>query len=183
MLVEFVGDLFPESGIIPKDPVKRAQARFFIEGVSSKLFPAYYALQVKNGPIEDLYKALEYLQSLLPAEGFAVGEYSIADIAITPFLARARLTYLNDIGAWPAGEGPKIWETITTGRFARLAKYTGDLFTRESFKLTWDEVRLLIQLWNTAHHICDPNRHTFWRDTRSVLPKSASRQTGRLYHT
>ena len=183
MLVEFVGDLFPESGIIPKDPVKRAQARFFIEGVSSKLFPAYYALQVKNGPVEDLYKALEYLQSLLPAEGFAVGEYSIADIAITPFLARARLTYLNDIGAWPVGEGPKIWKTITTGRFARLAKYTDDLLARESFKATWDEVRLFVQLCSTAHHICDPNRHTFWRDTRSVLSKSASRQTGRLYHT
>ncbi len=141
MLVEFIGDLFPESGIVPKDPVKRAQARFFIEGVSSKVLPAHFALQMKNAPAEDLYTALEYIQSLLPTEGFVVGQYSMADIAIAPFFARGRMSFTNDIGAWTAGEGPKIWETITTGKFARLGKYINDLFARESFKATWDEVR------------------------------------------
>ena len=142
MLVEFVGDLFPSSGIVPADPVARAQARFFIEGVSSKFAPAYFGLQMRGAPAADLYAALEYIQALLPAEGgFAVGEYSMADIAITPFLARGRLSFLNDIGAWEAGEGPKIWETMTTGKFARFAKYVDDLFARESFKATWDEVR------------------------------------------
>ena len=72
-----------------------------------------------------------------------VGEYSMADIAITPFLARARMSFKNDIGAWEEGEGPKIWETVASasGRFARLAKYTDRVFARESFKATWDEVR------------------------------------------
>ncbi|KAM5541844.1 hypothetical protein V8D89_004573 [Ganoderma adspersum] len=143
VLVEFVGDLFPASGIVPADPVARAQARFFIEGVSSKFSPAYFALQMRGAPAADLYAALEYLQALLPAEGFAVGAYSMADIAITSFLARARLSLTNDIGAWEAGEGPKIWETITTGKFARLAKYIDDLFARESFKTTWDEPYVL----------------------------------------
>uniref|UniRef100_A0A5K1JYI1 Thiol-transferase Tc52 n=1 Tax=Ganoderma boninense TaxID=34458 RepID=A0A5K1JYI1_9APHY len=146
VLVEFVGDLFPSSGIVPADPVKRACARFFIEGVSSKLNPAYYALQMKGAPAADYYAALEYLQALLPADGgFVVGEYSMADIAITPFLARARMSFKNDIGAWEEGAGPKIWETIASasGRFARLAKYTDRVFARESFKATWDEEYVL----------------------------------------
>ena len=141
VLVEFVADLFPSSGILSADPVKRAQARFFIEGVSSKFVPAWSGVQFRNAPVEDLYAALEYLQSLLPAEsGFAIGEFSAADIAIAPFLARMRITFLNDIGAFPEGEGKKVWATITSGRFARLAQYMDDLFARESFKATFDEV-------------------------------------------
>ncbi len=140
VLVEFIGDLFPESGILPKDPVKRAQARFFVEGVSSKLTPAWYGYHLRNAPVDDFYKAVEYLQGLLPEKGFAVGEYSLADIAVTPFLARGRLALVNDIGAFPVGEGKKVWETITTGKFARFGKYIDDLFARESFKATFDEV-------------------------------------------
>ena len=125
--------------------MKRAQARFFIEGVSSKLTPAWYAFQMRNGPVEEVYKGLEYVQSLLPETGFAVGEYSLADIAITPFLARARIGLTNEIGAFPEGEGKKVWQTITSGKFARLAKYMDDLFARESFKATFDEVRITSQ--------------------------------------
>ncbi|EJF56550.1 hypothetical protein DICSQDRAFT_71278 [Dichomitus squalens LYAD-421 SS1] len=144
VLAEFIGDLFPESGILPKDPVKRAQARFFIEGVSSKFIPAYVSFIMKSeGSGEGLYSALEYLQSLLPPEGFAVGEYSLADIAIAPFFGRARVLLVNDFSKGRAvGEGAKIWETINTGKFARLGKYVDDLFQRESYKATFDEVRL-----------------------------------------
>ena len=146
VLVEFVADLFPSSGILPADPVKRAQARFFIDGVSSKFVPAWSGVQFRNASVEDLYAALEYLQSLLPAEsGFAIGEFSAADIAIAPFLARMRISFLNDIGAFPEGEGPKIYAEITSSsRFARFTKYQEDLFARESFKATFDEVRDLV---------------------------------------
>ena len=146
VLVEFVADLFPSSGILPADPVKRAQARFFIEGVSSKFVPAWFGVQFRNASVDDLYAALEYLQSLLPADGgFVVGEYSLADISLTPFLARARVSLLNELGAFPEGEGKKIWETITstTGKFARFAKYVEDSLARESFKATFNEVRSL----------------------------------------
>ncbi|KAI1789481.1 hypothetical protein LXA43DRAFT_1096359 [Ganoderma leucocontextum] len=84
-------------------------ARFFIEGVSSKFFPAYYAVLMKNAPAEDLYTAVEYIQSLLPAEGkFAVGEYSMADIVVTAFVPRGRMLFANDISVWEAGEGLNI---------------------------------------------------------------------------
>ncbi|KAI0777317.1 hypothetical protein BD413DRAFT_175854 [Trametes elegans] len=139
VLVEFVADLFPESGILPADPVKRAQARFFIEGVSSKLIPTWYGYFLRNAPVEDFYAAVEYIQSLLPAEGFAIGQYSIADIAIAPFLARTRLSLLNEIGKYPEGDGKKVWATITSGKYARFAKYQEDLFARDTFKETFDE--------------------------------------------
>ena len=155
VLVEFVADLFPSSGILPTDPVKRAQARFFIEGVSSKFVPAWFGVQFRNASVEDLYAALEYLQSLLPAEsGFALGEFSAADIAIAPFLARMRISFLNDIGAFPEGEGPKIYAEITSSsRFARFTKYQEDLFARESFKATFDEVRELVSRKSPSHVI------------------------------
>ena len=141
VLVEFIADLFPASGLLPTDPVKRAQARFFVEAVSSKLTPAWYAFQMRNAPVEDLYRALEHVQALLPpGGGFAVGAFSVADVAVAPFLGRARVGLTNEIGAFPEGEGKKVWATITSGRFARLAQYMDDLFARESFKATFDEV-------------------------------------------
>ncbi|KAI0674677.1 glutathione S-transferase [Trametes maxima] len=141
ILVEFIADLFPESGLLPADPVQRAQARFFIDGVSTKLLPAWFQYSQGKASAEEYYKAVEHLQALLPAQGFAVGAYSIADVAITPFLARARVTLLNDLGGYPQGEGPKVLAELTSGngRFARFGKYFDDLLARESFKATFDE--------------------------------------------
>ncbi|KAI9061575.1 glutathione transferase omega class [Trametes sanguinea] len=141
ILVEFVADLYPNSGILPADPVLRAKARFFVDGVSTKFVPAWQAYLQGKGPVEDFYKAVEYLQGLLPEQGYAIGEYSLADIALTPFLARARVALLNDFGGYPQGEGPKVIEALTpgSGRFARIGKYFNDLLARESFKATFDE--------------------------------------------
>ncbi|KAJ3553877.1 hypothetical protein NM688_g3387 [Phlebia brevispora] len=88
VLVEFVADLFPESGILPKDPVL-----------------PNFAVVSEGGDPEQLVKALVQIQDLLPPEGFAIGEYSAADIAITPFLARLKLSLENDLGGYPAGKG------------------------------------------------------------------------------
>ncbi|KAI0824929.1 glutathione S-transferase C-terminal-like protein [Trametes gibbosa] len=141
ILVEFVADLYPQSGLLPTDPVKRAQARFFIEVVSTKFIPSWHAFTQGKSPVEDLYKAVEQLQGLLPADGFAIGTYSIADVAITPFLGRARVTLKNDLGAYPVGEGPKVLDTLTSesGTYPRFAKYYNALLARESFKATFDE--------------------------------------------
>ncbi|RPD53469.1 glutathione S-transferase C-terminal-like protein [Lentinus tigrinus ALCF2SS1-7] len=142
VLVEFIADLYPNAHLLPSDPVLRAKARFFIDGVSTKLVPAWHNFLQGKSPVEDFYKAVEYVQALLPAEGgFAVGEYSIADIAITPFLARARVSLINEFGAYPEGEGKQVWEALSSGqgRFARFGKYLADLLNRESFKATFDE--------------------------------------------
>jgi glutathione S-transferase len=82
------------------------------------------------------------LQNLLPAEGYAVGEWSIADAAVTPFLARASVALKNDLGAYDQGKGIKLWETLQDdAKYARFRKYFDDVTKRDSFKETFFEVR------------------------------------------
>lgn len=84
--------------------------------------------------------ALEEVQALLPSEGYAVGEYSTADIAITPFIARAFVALNNDIGGYPEGESKVVLSKLAEPRFARFTKYWSDLRSRPNFTATFDEV-------------------------------------------
>ena len=140
--MEFIADLFPESGILPKDPVLRAKARLFIDAVSTKLAPAQAAVVIRGEDPEQLVQAYEAIQALLPPQGFAVGEFSIADIAVAPFLARIDLNLTNDLGGFPAdqGEGPKILELLRAPKLARLQQYFKDIQARPSFATTFDKV-------------------------------------------
>ncbi|KAJ7306213.1 glutathione S-transferase [Mycena albidolilacea] len=141
ILVEFVADLNPDCPILPKDPVERAKVRFFIDAVSNKFLPTYMGPVARGQPFEPFWDALEQLQALLPADKkYAVGdEFTAADIAIAPFLARMEVWLRNDIGAYKEGEGKKAAEYFFTGdRFARLVKYFEDIKARDSFKATFD---------------------------------------------
>ncbi|KAJ7148101.1 glutathione S-transferase [Mycena crocata] len=141
ILVEFVADLYPDSPILPKDPVQRAKVRFFIDAVSNKFLPAYMGPVARGQPFEPFWDALDALQALLPADKtFAVGdEFTAADIAIAPFLARMEVWLKNDIGAFKEGEGKKAAAYFFEGqRFARLVKYFEAIKARESFKSTFD---------------------------------------------
>ncbi|KAJ6582522.1 glutathione S-transferase [Mycena vulgaris] len=140
ILVEFVADLYPASALLPTDPVLRAQARFFIDVVSTKFGPAFMGL-ARGESFAGLWDALEALQSLLPADKpFAVGnQFTAADIALAPFLARMEVALKNDIGVFKAGEGTQAAEYFFSGgRFARLVKYFDAIKARESFKTTFD---------------------------------------------
>ncbi|KAJ6481323.1 hypothetical protein C8R47DRAFT_1135396 [Mycena vitilis] len=141
ILVEFVADLYPDSAILPTDPVQRAKARFFIDAVSTKFLPAYMGPVARGTPFEPFYDALEAVQALIPADNtYVLGdEYTAADIAITPFLARMEVFLKNDIGAYKEGEGRKAAEYVFEGgRFARVVKYFEAIKARESFKATFD---------------------------------------------
>ncbi|KAJ7859375.1 hypothetical protein B0H14DRAFT_2747138 [Mycena olivaceomarginata] len=122
-------------------PVERAKVRFFIDAVSNKFLPTYMGPVARGQPFEPFWDALEQLQALLPADKkYAVGdEFTAADIAIAPFLARMEVWLRNDIGAYKEGEGKKAAEYFFTGdRFARLVKYFEDIKARDSFKATFD---------------------------------------------
>ncbi|KAJ7484163.1 glutathione S-transferase [Mycena latifolia] len=137
IVVEFVADAFPESKIMPTDPVERAKARFFIDLVSTKFVPAWIGALFGGKPFAPFWEALEAIQAALPADKtYAIGnEYSAADISITPFLARMEIALKEDTGAFPAGEGTKAAEIFFSGdRFARLVRYFDALKARESFK-------------------------------------------------
>lgn len=143
VLVEFIADLYPESGILPADPVQRAKARLFIDAVSTKYSPAAFKVTHSGeGDPEALVQALESLQALLPPKGFVIGEFSIADIAIAPFFARLEVTLSNDLGPWPAnsGEGPKLLKLLQQPKLARLWEYFREVQSRPSFVSTFDKV-------------------------------------------
>ena len=142
VLVEFIADLYPESGILPKDPVLRAKARLFVDAVSTKLGPAQAAVIHNGGDPEQLVKAYEHLQALLPPQGFAIGEFSVADIAVAPFFARLELNLANDLGGFPEGkgEGPKILELLQSPKLARIQEYSKALLSHPSVASTFDKV-------------------------------------------
>ncbi|GJE93711.1 glutathione S-transferase family protein [Phanerochaete sordida] len=145
VLVEFIADLFPESGILPADPVLRAKARLFIDAVSTKFGPAQAAVLHNGADPEPLVQALEALQALLPEQGFAIGEFSAADIAIAPFLARAELNLENDLGGYPEGkgEGQRILSLIRSPRLARWQEYSKAVQSHPAVASTFDRDHVL----------------------------------------
>ena len=147
VLLEFIADLYPDSGLLPKDPVDRARVRFFIDAFTTKVFPLAGALFVYGGGSPDAFvAAVAEIQELLPATAqFAVGDhFTIADAAIVPFFAFWHLYLPNDLGKFPEGTGPRLYEELfQSARFARFQKYYANMSSRESFKNSIDSVRML----------------------------------------
>ncbi|KAI9567981.1 glutathione S-transferase C-terminal-like protein [Boletus coccyginus] len=140
VLIEFVADLFPEANLMPVDPVLRARARLFIEVVSSKFLPAFQKFLGRGEGYEDLLTAAEAIRNILPASGsYAVDDhYTIADIAITPFLARLKVACTNEIGQFPIGQGSEFLKVLSGEKYAKFYAYFGRLLDRESFRATFD---------------------------------------------
>jgi glutathione S-transferase len=132
VILEFVADLYPNSPLLPKDPVLRARVRFFIDAVSTKFVPAFYGTIVHAESSDGFFKAVKAIQDLLPAEGkgeYAIrDEFTLADAAIAPFIGRVDLTLKNDLGAYQEGEGTKIYETLQSNtKFSRFRRYAQHL--------------------------------------------------------
>ncbi|KAH9943548.1 hypothetical protein B0H21DRAFT_491323 [Amylocystis lapponica] len=121
VLLEFVADLYPGANLLPNDPV---QLGAFFRG---------------QGSGAALVNGVEQLQALLPATGFAVGEYSIADIAVTPFIARLNVVATNVAGAFAEEDAVKLAEVFNAPKFARFQQYWKDLRARPNFSATFDE--------------------------------------------
>jgi glutathione S-transferase len=150
VILEFIADLYPDSGLLPKDPVERARVRFFIDAFSTKVFlPSATFFYFGGGDEEEAPRvfiaAVAEFQELLPHNAqFAVGDhFTIADAAFAPFLGFWELFLRHDIGRFAAGTGPRVYDELFRGeRFARLQKYYANISSRESFKNSFDVVRL-----------------------------------------
>lgn len=151
VLLEFVADL--SGNLLPKDPVLRAKARFFIDTFSNTFSPAYVAAYFRGEPIEPILAAIEKIQALLGPEGYAIGsDFTIADAAVAPFFARLEVALKGDYGAYSEGEGPKAYETLQTDpKYSRYRKYFADIKARDSFKKTFDEVFIFIPDTNLTY--------------------------------
>ncbi|KAF9226216.1 glutathione S-transferase C-terminal-like protein [Gyrodon lividus] len=141
VLVEFVADLYPQANLLPEDPVLRAKARFFIEVIGSKFNPGYVKFVLRGEGYEDLLAGVEAIQDILPDSGkYAVGDqYTIADVAFTPFFARVKLFAENELGKFEAGQGHEFIKALDNAKYAKFNAYVGRLLERQSFKATFDK--------------------------------------------
>ncbi|RUS14735.1 glutathione S-transferase [Endogone sp. FLAS-F59071] len=153
VIIELVADLYPEAKymsfrLLPKDPVKRAQVRFFIEYYSSKIG----SLQLKvlaslndkealNGIFAQFRDGLKRANQLLleqsPTGPYFLGDqFSLADVAIAPFIARFQVfrdNYLEDF--------------VIPEEYDRLLSWGKALQERESFKETWPGSEFILQAY------------------------------------
>ncbi|KAF9912628.1 hypothetical protein EC991_010054 [Linnemannia zychae] len=105
IIAEYLADLNPEAGLLSKDPLQRAQSRYLIQHWTSRTQPAIAKASLAlDSPTEeaaalDLAVAeLEKVDALLrkvntTKEGpyFLGDQFSYADLALAPFLARGYL--------------------------------------------------------------------------------------------
>jgi glutathione S-transferase len=157
VLLEFIADLYPEANLLPKDPVQRAQARFFIDVVGNKFLPGWGGFAIRGESPDVLFKGIEEIQNILvDGASYAVGEqYTIADISITPFIARLELALDHDLGASTPGERKEVHKTLTTSpKYAKFWAYYGRIKNRESVKKTTDEVSPFIATSSAPADTC-----------------------------
>ncbi|KAG1731616.1 thioredoxin-like protein [Suillus paluster] len=141
VILEFVADLYPDSGLLPKDPVLRANVRFFIDATTKHVQEPFFAFLRGLESYENVLKGIEFIQGLLDeSREFAVGDhYTIADTCIIPHIARLKIVTENDIGKFPVGMGYKLGEELKGPKFAKFMKYVERMLERPSFKQTHDE--------------------------------------------
>jgi glutathione S-transferase len=143
VLLEFVADIFPESNLMPKDPVRRAKARLFMDTVANRYIPQYLNFLMRDGPLDDVLIGIELLQEQLPIEGrgeWVLGdEISIADLSVAPFFPRMELAFGNDLGAYFEGEGRAAYDILRNDvRYKRYRQYVDAINANEAFQRSFD---------------------------------------------
>ncbi|KAH9847676.1 thioredoxin-like protein [Lenzites betulinus] len=146
-LLEFIADVYPEANLRPADPILRAKGRAFVEIFRNYVNDPFREAFFLGKPVEGVLQALERLQAALPPSGFAAGEWSIADIAVAPFLTRLYLFLDRELGAYTKENWQKLRDNLDSERFARLKQYVRDIHGRPSFAKTWGSDDLQIELW------------------------------------
>ncbi|QNK03086.1 glutathione S-transferase family protein [Dyella telluris] len=121
VICQYLEDRFPAPSLYPADVAQRAKARWLEEYCDThlanvlvwKLFYQKAILRrvfheetdeavVERARNVEIPAAIDYLESQLPAEGFAFGELSIADISIASYFRTASFVrYTIDAERWP----------------------------------------------------------------------------------
>lgn len=90
---EYLDETFPEFPLLPKDPVKRAKARIWVDFLNSRVHPAASDIaheRETDRARERMNQHLNALNAELAGKPFIVGQYSLADVSFIPFYVRRR---------------------------------------------------------------------------------------------
>jgi len=125
VICEYLDEIHPRPSLLPEDPRCRARARalqafadgrigniliwqLFNEQVIKRFVweqPADQAL-LERTLGEDIPLLLDYLEGVLPADGFLFGSFGLADIAVvTMFRNAGFVRFAVDAGRWPVTAG------------------------------------------------------------------------------
>lgn len=137
-MIEFIAEVFPEAKLLPADPISRARARAFISVYQNYVNDPFRQVFFFAKPAEALLQALEKLQGALPPTGFAVGEWSIADAGVAPFLSHLFLYLKEGLGKYSVEDRDAMRDALfVSERFSRLRQYVEDVRARPGFQKAW----------------------------------------------
>ncbi|KAG0295588.1 hypothetical protein BGZ98_001337 [Dissophora globulifera] len=172
IVAEYLADLHPESGLLPKDPLQRAQTRYLIQHWGARTQPAQhkasFSLDATDAPqrhqeyITELEKVDKLLRGAfktqepgLDGKGpfFLGSRFTFADLALASFLTRVPLVehFQKDLGfKFPTKEeNPKLarfieWQNAVVHHESVVAKLPTkeELITVYKKLIKWSEYSL-----------------------------------------
>jgi glutathione S-transferase len=103
VLMEFLEERYPEPALLPPDPADRAAVRLLIFRADELTDPYYALRREEDGARERFDAALGRLEGLLGEQPYLSGaEYGLADIALVPWVLRAREMLGVELDGFPA---------------------------------------------------------------------------------
>ncbi|EJF67352.1 hypothetical protein DICSQDRAFT_46340, partial [Dichomitus squalens LYAD-421 SS1] len=137
VILEFLADLYPDARLLPEDPVKRSQARIFMNTLNLRMTDDIAKKHTSTCYLD----LLEALQATMPEVGYVVGEWSIANAALLPFLLWMSVIVKTRVGYYVRLHNVEhVKAEWASPRFARLPQHYDQSIARPSTSVTWDEV-------------------------------------------
>ena len=103
VLMEFLEERYPEPALLPPDPADRAAVRLLIFRADELTDPYYALRRGEDGAREQFDAALGRLDGLLGEQPYLSGaEYGLADIALVPWVLRAREMLGVEVDGFPS---------------------------------------------------------------------------------
>jgi len=142
VICAYLDEAYPGHPLLPASPAERARARWLEEYADTRMgdvfiwglfyqkvvHPAVWGepgdeQRIARTLAEDAPKALDYLETQLPADGYLFSEIGLADIAVASFFRNAFYAGFEvDAERWPRVAG-FVTRTLAHPVFATLLKY------------------------------------------------------------
>ncbi len=146
---EYLEEVFPEPALLPRDPVRRAQARVWIDFANTRMVPHVYKIMLRQD------NAGQDLHRRRLTEAVLAMEQGLRDLSAGPYWLGEQpclvdFTFLPHVQRFVALEhyrGFKIPATCD-----RLLSWRAAMFTRPSVQATRPSDALLIRNWAKYAH-------------------------------